>query len=145
MAQVQGLDRMAGALADNVELPLEGILVHVARAARHEYLPDDRPRPPSWAPDRPSLSVGTSRQPSNLPFRGNRPLDLLLASHAGRRLLGQEHHADAVLAERRERDRKPAAYTAQEGIGQLDEDACAVALQRIRTWSHRGASGFSGS
>ena len=100
MAQVQGLDRMAGALADNVELPPEGILVHVARAARHEYLPDDRLD--LLRALRQALVVGGHVAPAEqtLPFRGNRPLDLLLASHAGRRLLGQEHHADAVPAER---------------------------------------------
>ena len=38
---------------------------------------------------------------------------------------------DAVLADRRQRDAELAAGTAEERVGQLDQDAGAVALQRI--------------
>ncbi len=43
----------------------------------------------------------------------------------------QEDHADAVLAERRERDAQLAAGAAEERVGELQQDAGAVALQRI--------------
>ena len=63
----------------------------------------------------------------------NRPLDFLFARHARRRLLRQEHHAHTVLPRRRQRDAELAARAAEERIGQLKQDARAVALQRIRT------------
>ena len=45
--------------------------------------------------------------------------------------LRQEHHADAVLADRRQRDAELAAGAAEERVGDLDQDAGAVALQRV--------------
>ena len=46
-------------------------------------------------------------------------------------LLRQEHHADAVLARRRQRDALRGHLGAVELVGDLDQDAGAVAHQRI--------------
>ncbi len=129
--QLQRLDRMTGALADHVELPLERVLVDVAPAAADEELPDHRLD--FLRPLRKPAVVGRNVAPAeqDLPFGGDRALDLLLAGHSRRRLLREEHHADAVLPDGRQRDAELAARAAQEGVRQLDQDARAVALQRI--------------
>src|SRR5262249_12871107 len=61
----------------------------------------------------------------------DRPLDLLLAGHPRRGLLGKEHHADAVLADRGQRDAELAARAAEEGVRELNQDAGTVALKRV--------------
>ncbi len=127
----QRLDRVPGALADHVELALEGGLVHLARAAPDEHLTDDG-LDLLGALGQPLVArrdVAPAEQ--HLPFRGDRALDLLLAGRPRGRLLGQEHHADAVLPDRRQRDAELAARAAQECVGELDQDARAVALQRV--------------
>ena len=48
-------------------------------------------------------------------------------------LLRQKHHADAVLARRREFDSLSRHLGAIEVVGDLDEDACAVAHQAVGT------------
>ena len=42
MAQIQRLNGMTGALANDVELAFQIILIHFARAARDKYLADHR-------------------------------------------------------------------------------------------------------
>ena len=102
------------------------------RPARDEHLADHRLDLLGALATARCCRSGTSRQPSSIwPFAGDRALDLLLAGHARRRLLRQEHHADAVLADGRQLEPLRAARLAQEHVGQLDQDARAVALQRI--------------
>ena len=127
----QRLDRVAGFLADDVELALERVLVHRRRPARDEDLADDRldVLRPLGKPAVVRRHVAPAEQ--NLAFARHRALDLLLARHPGGRLLRQEHHADAVLADRGQREALRAACLAQEPVRQLDQDAGAVALQRI--------------
>jgi hypothetical protein len=117
MAQVERLDRVARALADHVQLALESVLIHVARAARDKYLPDHRLH--FLRALRQTRVVGRHVAPAeqNLPLGRDRALDFLLARHARSRLLRQEHHADAILADRRQRDRKLAARAPKERIG----------------------------
>ena len=122
---------MAGLLANDVELAFQRLLVDAVRAARDEDLPDDRLD--ILGALRQAGVVGRHVAPAEqqLAFAGHRALDLLLARHARRRLLRQKHHADAVLSERRQREPLPAAGAAQECVGKLDQDARAVALQRV--------------
>jgi len=129
--QVERLDRVAGGLADDVELALERVLVHVPRSAGDEHLADHRLD--FLRALRKARIAGRHVAPAeqHLSFRGNRALDLLLARHPRCRLLRQEHHADAVLPDRGQRDAQLAARAAQKGVRQLDQDAGAVALQRI--------------
>ncbi len=101
------------ALADDVELALEGVDVERSRGPR--------PRTPGGSPARCACAVsprqrsstGTSRQPSSvLALVGDGALDLARARRARRRVARQEHHAHAVLA----------------GLGQLRRRACAHLL-----------------
>ena len=61
----------------------------------------------------------------------NRAFDLLLACYPRRGFARQKHHADAVLARGRQRDAQFAARASKESVGQLQQDARAIALQRI--------------
>ena len=63
----------------------------------------------------------------HLAFVLDRALDLVLAGEARGRLLRQEHHADAVLPERRQLDALLRHLLAEERVGDLDQDARAVA------------------
>jgi hypothetical protein len=129
--QVQRLDRVTCALSYDVELALERILVHVAGTTRDEDLPDHRFD--FLGAQREAAVVGGHVAPAEqqLAFGLDRTLDFLFAGHAGRRLLRQEDHADAILADCRQRDAELAAGAAEEEVGQLDQDARAVALQRV--------------
>ena len=131
VAELQRLDRVARLLADDVELALERVLVHRGRPARDEHLPDHRLD--LLRAQREAAVVGRHVAPAeqDLALARDRALDLLLAGHPRGGLLRQEHHADAVLADRGQREALPAARAAQERVRQLDQDAGAVALQRI--------------
>ena len=67
----------------------------------------------------------------DLAFVLDRALDLVFAGEARRRFLGQEHHADAVLARRRQAHALRGHLLAEERVGNLDQDAGAVAGERI--------------
>ena len=131
MAQVERLDRVAGALADDVELALEGVLVRVAGSPGDKDLADDRLD--FLRPQREAAVVGGHVAPAEkqLSFGVDCALDFLLARHAGRGFPRQEHHADAVLPDGRQRNAKFSARTAEKEVGQLDQDAGAVALERV--------------
>ena len=75
--------------------------------------------------------VGTSRQPTHLAFGLDRTLDFLDAGMAGSRLLGQEDHTDAVFAGGRKDNALFGHFFAIELVGNLNEDAGAITLQRI--------------
>ena len=129
--ELERLDRVPRALADHVQLALQRVGVHVARAAADEHLPDHRLDLLGALGE--SRVAGRNVAPAehDLPLGVDRALDLLLAGHARRRLLRQEHHADAVLTDRGQRDAELAARPAQEGVRHLHEDPGTVALQRI--------------
>ncbi|MBK7742911.1 MAG: hypothetical protein IPI40_04150 [Betaproteobacteria bacterium] len=131
VAQLQRLDRVAGLLADDVELALQRVLVHGVAAAGDEHLADDRLD--LLGPLRQAAVVRRHVAPAeqDLPFAGDRALDLLLAGHPRRRLLRQEDHAHAVLPDGGKGETLPPAGAAQERVRQLDQDAGAVALQRV--------------
>jgi hypothetical protein len=65
----------------------------------------------------------------------DRALHLLLAGQAGGVFLGQEDHADAVFAGRRQFDALLGHLFAVQRVGQLQQDAGAVAHQLVR--AHR--------
>ena len=81
MAEVERLDRVAGALADDVELALEGVLVRVAGSPRDEDLADDGLD--LLGPQRQAAVVGGHVAPSEqqLSFGVDRALDFLFARH----------------------------------------------------------------
>jgi hypothetical protein len=131
VAQRQRLDRVARALADHVQLALERVLVDVAIAAADEDLPDHRLHFLRAHGKSGVVRRHVAPAEQDLPLGRDRALDLLLACHARSGLARQEHHADTVLADRGQRDAELAAGAAQERVGKLDQDAGAVALQRI--------------
>jgi len=130
--QVQALDGVARALADDIELPLERVGGHDVAAAADEHLPDqglarlDRRRHLHRRVDR---NVAPAQQ--HLTLRAHRALDLFLAGEPGGRLLGQEHHAHAILPRGRELDAERSHLLPVAGVRNLDQDAGAVAHQPV--------------
>ena len=69
----------------------------------------------------------------DLAFGAHRALEFLFARETRSVFLRQEDHADAVLAGRRQRHALLGHFLAIEGIRDLDQDARAVAHQRVGT------------
>jgi hypothetical protein len=122
VAKLQGLYRVAGLLADDVELALQRVLVHLLPAPRDEDLPDDGLDVLGALGKAAVRRRHVAPAEQDLAFARHRPLDLLLAGHPRCRLFRQEHHANAVLADRRERKTLRAARLAEKAVGQLDQD-----------------------
>jgi hypothetical protein len=94
----------------------------LAHGGRHRHLAVDR----HVAPAEQHLALGLDGA-----------LHLLFAGQAGGVFLGQEDHADAVFAGRGQRDALLGHLFAVQRVGQLDQDAGAVAHQLVR--AHRAA------
>ena len=137
MGELERLDRVAGGLADDVELALQRIGDGHAGAAADEHLADDRLDPLDRFAEIAVVDrhVAPAEQDLSLVLDG--ALDLVLAGEARRRLLRQEHHAHAVLAERRQGDALLGHFLAEELVRHLDQDAGAVA--RLGVGAHRAA------
>ncbi len=136
--ELERLDVGAGRLADDVELALQRVLHDHVGAAADEHLADHRlggahgGRHGHVAVDR---HVAPAQQ--HLALGGDGALHLLLASLAAGVLLGQEDHAHAVLARRRQLDPPPGHLFAVQRVGQLNQDAGAIAHQLVG--AHRAA------
>src|SRR5262249_26649777 len=129
--QLQRLDGVARALADDVELALERVGDGDAAAAPDEHLPDD-----GLELDRRLREVGVVDRdvaPAKqvLPFVLDRALDLVFAGDARRGIARQDHHADAVLARRRQLHSLLRHLLAVKAIRDLDQDAGAIGKLRI--------------
>ncbi len=130
--ELERLDRARGGLADHVELALERVgHDHVGAAAdedlaQHRLLGAHRRRHRHLGVDR---HVAPAEHDLALGLDG--ALELLHAGQARRVLLGQEDHADAVLAGRRQHDALRGHLGAVELVRDLDQDAGAVAHQRV--------------
>ena len=138
-------DRVLRLPADDVQLPLERLLVGAA-PTRDEHLPEDgrrgardrrRPRRGSRAR---RASRGRAAPP---PRRCSRAA----SSHARRSpgVGGEEEHADGVAAGPRELEPELASLAPEEVVRELDDDAGAVAGARDRSRPRRGATRFSSS
>ena len=103
MMQPQRADGMAGTLANDVELALEGIDVEGGQAATDENLADYR-FDGFHALAQPAI-IDRHVAPTEhfLPFGDNGALQFMLASHAGTGVAGQENHPDAIFAHFRQR------------------------------------------
>ncbi len=122
----------AGGLADDVQLALQRVRHEHVVATADEDLADDR------LASRTVGDMGMSRfhrhiapAQQHLAFGLDGALQLLLAGLAGGVLLGQEDHAHAVFARRRQLHALLGHLFAVELIGNLDQDACAIAHQRV--------------
>jgi hypothetical protein len=134
--QAQALDGGAGRLADHVQLALQRVLHDDVGAAADEHLLQDRLLLAHGGRHR-HLAVDRHVAPAeqHLAFGLDGALELLLAGQAGGVLLGQEDHADAVFAGRRQLDALLGHLFAVQRVGQLQQDAGAVAHQLVR--AHR--------
>jgi hypothetical protein len=122
---------VGGPLADDVELALEGVAGRRIGPARHRDLAD--PRLARLGGLAQTGVVGGHVAPAQhfLAFVDD---DGFHQRHAGLRggaILWQEHHADAVVADGRQGNAQRGELGAQESVGNLDQDAGAVAGQRI--------------
>ncbi len=131
MGEIEGLDRVAGPLADHVELALEGIGHGHVAAHADEDLPDHRLDAEDGLAQSGVVAGDVAPAEEHLTFGADCALDLLLARQAARRLLGQKHHSHAVLARHRKGHTLLRHFLAEEGIRDLQQDAGTVAGQRI--------------
>ncbi len=130
--QVHVLDGVACGLADDVQLALQRVRHHHVGAAADEQLADHRFAGTHGGRHR-HVDVHRHVAPAqdDLAFGTHGALQFLFAGQARRRFLGQEHHGDTVLAGRRQGDALVAEFVAVERIGDLDQDARAVAHQLV--------------
>jgi hypothetical protein len=132
VGEFQCLDRARRGLADHVELALERVgHDHVGAAAdedlaQHRLLGTHRRRHRHVLVDR---HVAPAEQ--DLAFGSHRPFELLHAGESRRMFLWQKDHADAVFAGRRQLDTLGGHLGAEVLVGNLDEDAGAVAHQLV--------------
>ncbi len=98
IAEPERPDGMAGGLAHDVELALEGVAVEAAAARADEHLPDDRHRAASCVAKRRVAGRDVAPAEQDLVLVGDGAFDLAHARRARGRVSRQEHHADAVGA-----------------------------------------------
>ncbi|MBS1216013.1 MAG: hypothetical protein H6R20_987 [Proteobacteria bacterium] len=131
--EVQRLDRMAGALANDVELALQRVGDGDARAATDEHLPDHGLELLRGLGQVGVVDGHVTPAEQHLALVLDRPFDLVLAREPARGLLRQEDHPDTVLARGREGHALLRHLLAEELVRHLDEDAGPVAQLRVET------------
>jgi len=131
VGQLERLHAVAGFLADDIKLALQGVGVLDAFAATDENLADHRFDILGGLGQAPAIHRNVAPAEQRLALVADRALDRRLASAAALHVARQEDHADAILADRRQIDTLTRHLLAQEGIGNLDQDAGTVAEQRI--------------
>ena len=124
--QLQRLHRVAGDLANDVELALQRIGHRHARAALDKHLADHRLDLLHRLAE--VLRIARHIAPANqhLAFILDRALNLVFAGQARGRLARQKHHAHAVLAEWRQLDALLRHLLAEKLIRNLYQNACAI-------------------
>ena len=133
----QRVERVLGLLADRQQLAFERILIGRTIAAPHDALADHR----HFGNHRRPQSLGRGRHiapaDQDLAFFGNELLEKFGDHAATGFILRQKAHCHGIIAGCRQRRARIMRPLAEQGIGQLDQDARAVAQQRIGT--HRAA------
>ena len=122
---VPGGDLLLGEAADDVQLPLEG--VPLVGSAPEEELADPRPGGAGEIPEERRVDRHLAPPEDRAPFRGGDPFDGPGAPPGERLVHGKEEHPRGVLAARREVEPVPRAHLAEENVGDLEEEAGAVA------------------
>ena len=132
--ELERLDVGAGGLADDVELALQRVLNDDVVAASNEDLADNRLLLAHRGRHR-HVMVHRHVAPAQqyLAFELDGALHLLLASQARGVLLGQKDHAHAVFTRWRQGHALRRHLFAVERIGQLDQNAGAIAHQLVST------------
>lgn len=126
----RSLDLVFGALADNVELPLQFVLGN-AKGAPNENLLYIRLRRAAHPADRVHVHRRVAPAQNLQIFFPRDPFQDALGLQPLPRLHGQKHHAHAVFAWRRQRKPEPAALARKELVRDLNQNARAVARLRI--------------
>ena len=123
--------RVLGLLADGQDLALEGVLVGELGAAADDRLADHRHALDHRLAE--ARRVGRHVAPAEqlLALDLDEMLEALDRELPRRLVLRQEAHGDGVVAGRRQVDRLLPRPVAQQGVGDLDQAAGAVAHQRV--------------
>ena len=123
--------RVLGLLADRQQLALEGVLVGELGAAADDRLRITGMRSSTALPS--PVDVGRHVAPAEqrLLLDLDEVLEPLDGEGARLLVLRQEAHGDGVVAGRRQVDARLARPVAQQGVGDLDQAAGAVAHQRV--------------
>ena len=127
----QAVDQMLGQFADHEQLAFEGIPVGAVVAATDEDLAHERFGRQHALAQSGIVDRHVAPAEDVLAFGFDKLLDHPDAGRPRPFGLGHEHHADGVFARFRKRDSDIAAHRAQMGVGHLDENARAVAGQRV--------------
>ena len=134
MLELERLDVGAGRLADHVQLALQRVLHdHVVATADEDLAQDGLLLAHGGGHGHVHIHRYIAPAQQNLAFGLDGALHLLLASQAGCVLLGQEDHAHTVLARRRQGHALLGHFFAVQRIRNLDQDARAIAHQRVGT------------
>ena len=132
--ELEVLDGGAGRLADHIQLALQRVLHdHVGAAADEDLAQDGFLFLHGGRHGHVPVHGHIAPAQQHLAFGLDGALHLLLAGQAGCMLLGQEDHAHAVLAGRRQLHPLLGHFFAVELVGDLDQDARAVAHQLVCT------------
>src|SRR5262249_35421288 len=124
-------DRLLDALPDHVELPLERVLVRDVRPRADEDLTDGRHDRLRLRSGRGGLDRHATPAEEGLTLLRDDLLDDRDAGILIRLLRRQEDHPDAVTSRRGRRGPPARAFTAEEPVRHLHEDAGAVAGERV--------------
>ena len=122
---------VADQLANHEQLALEGVAVADIGATADKHLPDHRLGRLDALAQAGIVNRNVAPAEDDLPFLGDILLDPFLADLSALGRLGQEDHAHAVITGGRQFDAGFGSFGAQKGVGHLEQDAGAVALQRV--------------
>ena len=128
-----GRHAVLGLLADDEQLALERVLVGAVGTATDEDHADLGFGGLHRLAQARGIDGNVAPAQHDLPFGLHQSLDHAFAGGAQGGILGQEHGGGGPGAVFRQADADLGRLGAQEGLGQLDQDARAVAGQRIRT------------
>src|ERR1022692_2048350 len=131
VAKLERLHRVPGFLADDVELAFERVLIERVRAARNEDLTHHRLDLLGALGQTRVVGGYVTPAEEHLAFTGNGTFDFLLARHSRGRRPRQENHPHAILYRHRQRKSLSLTGAAKKGLGKLNQNAGAGALERI--------------
>jgi len=131
VGQLERLHAMAGFLADHIQLALQRVDIRDASAGTDEYLADHRLDFARSLGQAGIVAGDIAPAQQHLAFVAHRTLDSRLAGAAAFAVARQKHHADAVGAGGRQGHSLTGHLGTEEAVRNLDQDAGAVAEQRI--------------
>ena len=132
MREPHMLDRMAGRLADHIELAFQGVGHHDVCAASDEQLADDGlARAHRGRHRHVRIDGHVAPTQHDLAFIAHGAFQFLLTGQPRCGFLGQEYHGHAIFIRRRQRNALRGHVLAVQRIGYLNQDAGAVPHQFI--------------